>query len=513
MQGIGAPLAVEFVGPWYRALGMANGPRRTGGAKYAQGAALLAVLAGCGEPAIDAVVVWVDGVADDQGNRRVRIYDAGERSSLPLRPDIPGSSIDLLQVGVDARGRGVALSGTDATVWVERGSGRRVSMSAELAGREEVVAEGFSFTRSGDAMLRQLQVDTDAPPTWLFASLSGPDALELEVITPPSVAQPWTLRHASDAPILVWAVVNGGISAVAGPVEVWAYPSEQGQGPFVQQMRPLGRGMMMGRGVEADIPGRVAPPDCPEGLCTSPSGRQLFAMAQGDRCDLLRWSWVEAESAGADTPAERIALECPGGSERAELLAALDDDLLVLGDRFRLYLVDLTADSIAAIPKPPGRVSARLAARGRVLLVASPQGELVRLDAQGPRLVSGVESACIIADGLAVSPSGTWLVQSCNGQTGGPTALDGQVQRISVLGNELYTGIPMRPIAIDDEGNALLYSVSLDDDDGTPRGLFVLTGDGQLTRVDSLEPFPGRVMLSGDDDQLMPGRFTASGPR
>ena len=51
-----------------------------------------------------------------------------------------------------------------------------------------------------------------------------------------------------------------------------------------------------------------------------------------------------------------------------------------------------------------------------------------------------------------------------------------------------------------------------DDEDGVPRGLFVLTGDGQLTRIDELEPFPGRVMVLGPNGQQQPGRFSAAGP-
>ncbi|MCH9684887.1 MAG: hypothetical protein K0V04_25855 [Deltaproteobacteria bacterium] len=480
-------------------------------ANYAQMLVVAAAVGGCGEPAVDAVVVWVDGVADDDGNRRVRIYDSGQRDTLPLRPDIPGSSIDLLQVGLDARSRGVALSGTDATVWVDRGSGRRVTLSAAAVGREESVAPGFSFTRSGDAILRRLEVDSTQPATWLFATLAGVGPAEARTISPPADADRWTLRHAADAPVLVWAQVEGSPAAVDGRVEVWAYPSDEGEGPVVEELRPLGRGTMRGRGVQLEAVAHLPAPDCPDRLCTSPSGRQLFTMVDADGCDVWRWSWVEAESTMAETAPERIAVTCPG-PQQAELLAVIGDDLLVLDDVHRLYLVDLGANQVQAIPKPAGLISARLAARGRVLLVSSPRGELVRIDAMGPRLVSGIQSGCTIQDGLAISPGGTWLVQSCNGQTASGIGFDGQIQRISVLGAELYTGIPMRPIAIDEEGNALLYSVSSDDDEGTPRGLFVLSGDGQLTRIDALEPFPGRVMLPTGGGQAVPGRFSAAGP-
>src|SRR5690606_18739839 len=205
------------------------------------------------------------------------------------------------------------------------------------------------------------------------------------------------------------------------------------------------------------------------------------------RCDLWRWSWVEATSTHDDTPPELVELPCPSNAE-AVLTAALDDDLVVLDDPLRIHLVDLGAGSVSSLPKPAGLLSSYVVARGHALVLSSQQGEVARIDADGPRMVSGVQSPCVLRDGFAVSPSGVWVVQSCNGQSGAPSGVDGQIQRISVLGSELYGGVPMRPIAIDDDGNARLYSVSSDDEDGVPRGLFVLTGGGQLSRVDELEP-------------------------
>lgn len=58
----------------------------------------------------------------------------------------------------------------------------------------------------------------------------------------------------------------------------------------------------------------------------------------------------------------------------------------------------------------------------------------------------------------------------------------------------------------------MLYSIDSDDEDGVPHGLFVLTGDGQRTRVDELEPYPGRSLLSGRTGDPVPGRFSAGGP-
>jgi hypothetical protein len=484
-------------------------------------------VAGCGEPAADVVVAWVDGIADDDGNRGLRIYEAGERDVASIVPDIPGSGIDLLQIGVDGRARGVAVSATDATVWFELGSGRRVTLSAEAARRKELVAPGFSFTSSGDAIMRALEVDPALPPVWLLALLSGPATGRVHALTPPTVAAQshhWSLVHAADAPVLAWIEAGNVPSSLNGRVLALAYPSEEGQGPLVDELRPLARGVVYGRGPVVDDSQFLA--GCPEGVCMSPSGRVLWTLAADGECDLQRWSWVEAGSAQADTLPVRVSLPCPGGAP-VQLVAALDDDLLVLDDSLRIYLVepdalvdagvDAGADDgpavapglVAALPKPGGQLVPYVVAHGRVLVVSSQQGEVARVDADGVRMVSGVQSTCALRDGFAVSPGGTWVVQSCNGQNGESSGLDGQIQRISVLGLELYAGVPMRPIAVDDEGNVLLYSIASNDDDGAPRGLFVLSGDGKLTRVDELEPQPGLVMVTAGSGESVPGRFAA----
>lgn len=514
-----------------RAVGAQSTLRR--GAAVALASVVVLGAAACGEPAAEVVAVWVDGLADDDGNRRLRIYDEGERDVASIVPDIPGSGIDLLQVGVDGRARGFVVSATDETVWFQRGSGRRVTLSAAAVGRKELVAPAFSFTRSGDALLRVLEVDPVLPPVWLLAPLSGP-APRVHVLSPPDrdpLGRRWVLAGAADAPVLVMAEARPSGAGADGEVLAVAYPSDEGEGPVVDDLRALGRGVVYGEGGSADDPSYLG--GCPEGLCLSPSGRVMWTVAGDGGCELVRWSWVDATSTESLTPTRTFAAACPGGDE-ARLVAALDDDLVVLDDRLRLYLVDLgevvaAAEAgpdagdgagpivprepvVTSLPKPSGITRPHLVARGRVLVASARTGEVARIDADGVRVVNGVQSTCILVDGLAVSPGGAWVVQSCNGQNGAPSGFDGTIQRISVLGSELYTGLPMRPVAIDDEGNALLYSIASNDDDGVPRGLFVLTGDGQLTRVDELEPAPGLVMLPGADGVGVPGRFAAAGP-
>ena len=48
----------------------------------------------------------------------------------------------------------------------------------------------------------------------------------------------------------------------------------------------------------------------------------------------------------------------------------------------------------------------------------------------GPRMINGIQSPCNDYDALAVSPSGNWVVRSCNGQVTAPEGVDGQVQRV-----------------------------------------------------------------------------------
>ena len=485
-------------------------------ASYARACALalgLTTAPACGEPSVDVVVVWVDGVANDQGRLPVRIYDSGERDSLEIESDVPGANADLLSVGIDNRARGVGLSEESTNVWIDRGSGRTVTTTIDDAG-PGAVASGFWFARGGDATLRRFELEDEAAPLWLLAPLSGPEGLQVYPLRPPRPATStlrWSIREAQDAPVIVLAEVGGARPSIQGEVVAVAYPSDFGEGPVVDQLQPLARGFFIGRGIANDSSNYITPPACPERACLSPSGRWLYGMDPDGGCQLLRWSWTEAETENQQMPVEELDFACPG-PDVAVLAAVLGDDLVVWDDPLRLYLVDLAAGRIQSVVKPRGPLQSFLVDRGRALVVVSEAGEVVRVDAFQPRTISTVQLPCDADHDVVVSPSGNWMVRTCNGQVAAPDGLDGQVQRVSVLGTELYSGIPMIPIAVDDDGNALLYSVSSGDEEAVPRGLFVLSGGGDLTRVDDLEPFPARVSLPGPDGQGIAGRFAAAGP-
>jgi hypothetical protein len=132
------------------------------------------------------------------------------------------------------------------------------------------------------------------------------------------------------------------------------------------------------------------------------------------------------------------------------------------------------------------------------------------VDASGSRLLATEQTFCSLRDGLTASPSGNWVVQTCGHgslvDAFAPVATTGSIVRVSSLGLERFFGVSMRVLGIDDEGNVLLYSYKTSDAQGSPRSLFVLTGDGQLARVDTLDPTPAAVVLS---DGVL-GRFAAS---
>ncbi|MBC8072657.1 MAG: hypothetical protein IAG13_30335 [Deltaproteobacteria bacterium] len=176
-----------------------------------------------------------------------------------------------------------------------------------------------------------------------------------------------------------------------------------------------------------------------------------------------------------------------------QLLAALSDADVLLEDDARIYLADLDARTWQSLPKL-GTTAMRLLLvdRGRGALLVAPNLQVIRADAHGLRVHSAEQLLCATVESVVSSPSGEWLLAICvRGTTMELPEPDDEVRtvvRISALGMETFDGISMRALAIDDGGNALMYSFSAPDNEHAPRGLFVLGGDGNLARVDTLEP-------------------------
>jgi hypothetical protein len=173
-----------------------------------------------------------------------------------------------------------------------------------------------------------------------------------------------------------------------------------------------------------------------------------------------------------------------------------------------LHWWDMARDEVRSLPilgEPPFHVLA--VEQGRALLFASTNGPVLRADLDGLRPLSLATTPCLAAGGPVASPRGGWIAWTCYDALTELAASQGVVVRVSTLGLERFVGVPMTPLALDDEGQLLLHSVqSVADDtlDGvdardSPRSLFVLSREGVLGRVDELEPEPVAVFVESSE--------------
>lgn len=470
------------------------------------------VTAGCGNAGVDALAVWIDGNFDEQGNRKLQLYERGGRREVPFEPTDPGTGTELLQMATDNRARGIAASGTLGTVYLDLQEVRLGRLAPSVDDTREL-APDFGFLRSGDALYRELLPRTPTMARRLgFMPLTGRFGLTPTVIDSPGepgAGARWEFVSAIDAPVMFWLEVRGAPAAAGGVVQAVVYPSVDNPPLDVVAPTVVATGQLTGRGIdETNAPARSDDGICPNRICVSPSGRVLTTQAN-EACALWQWRWEDAVSPTTPLAATRIRLPdvCPAEID-PYLVATIGDDLVVMDGDERIFLFDLRARTMRAVPKVgDGIARVILVDRGTAILYVTFSGQVARIDDFGPRLVSTEQSFCSIVDGLTVSPSGNWVVMSCNDAPpveGGPQGL---VMRISALGLEQYSGINMNPLAVDDEGSALLYSSDPDDNDAAPRGLFVLDGDGVLARVDDLEPGPDPIALPSETAGRLEGRF------
>jgi hypothetical protein len=466
-------------------------------------------LVACGEPTARVLAAWVTADVGVEVHH-AQIYDDGRRYALPWAPNIPGTSPEKLHLAMDDRGRGVALSGQSRTVYRSLRD-RRIGILTEGEFQGEV-----AFTRNADAIFRFFEPDAIGTVLALLptASRFSMTPVDLRSPTPGSTTSVWSILSASDAPVMFWVEQSDSPLRADGVVQAIAYPSSLGETLPVSEPIVLATGTLRGRAIiEAAHPARIAGDDwCTGRTCVSPSGRVLSTMAPDEPCVLRLWTWTDAPDAQTLVEAERVPL--PDGCRPEDdpwLVAQIADDVFVLDDDDRIYVADLGANTMHAVPKlGDGFGDMLVRDSGRVVLFVTLSGQVVQVDASGPRLLATEQTFCSARDGLTASPSGNWVVQTCGHgslvDTFAPVATSGSIVRVSALGLERFFGVSMRVLGIDDEGNVLLYSYKTSDAQGTPRSLFVLTGDGQLARVDTLDPTPAPVVLSHG----VPGRFAAS---
>lgn len=466
----------------------------------------------CGEPSARVLVAWVSADRGTEVNH-VQIYDDGRRYVVPWATNIPGSRTEQLRLDVDDRGRGIALSGPGETLYQSLRD-RRLGITSE--GRSEFQPE-VAFTRNADAVVRSFKPDAFGTAIVILPTTSEFAMTQFE-LRPPAPVSPesaWTMMSAANAPVFFWIEQGMSPSRAEGVVQAVGYPSALGEVLPVSEPVILATGVLHGRGlVGSERPARISGDKwCAGRTCASPSGRVLSTMMPDEPCTLRVWSWVGARDVDVNVQAERLVL--PRSCRESDdpwLVAQIADDVFVLDDDDRVYVADVTAGSMQAVPKLDGDGFTEMMVRdrGRVVLLVTTTGQVVRVDGSGPRLLATEQTYCSSRDTLNASPSGNWVVQSCGqgsfADAFSPVPEVGSVVRVSSLGLERYFGIPMRTLGIDDEGNVLLHSYRGTDTHRVPRSLFVLTGDGQLAKVDSLDPTPTPVIVSSETT----GHFASS---
>ena len=477
----------------------------------------------CAEPSVDALVVWIDSIGDGDGRRVVRVYDSGERTEAVFEPLLAGASPQQLQLGVDGQARGVLASGERRTRFFELGpnGGRQgfVDLASVIEPEpDEGLAPDFFMTRGDDAVLRQI-LPVGEVKRWAMLPLAGPRALRPVLLTEPEPADDmarWSLGSASDASIVVFTEVRDSPAHADGDIIAVAYPGEDDVSASIDQPVVLSRGVIEARSIDDGLQiGRLTGEHCPDRICMSPSGRVVYVNGKSP-CSVVRWAWADA-APGTEPVAVRIDIppEACVPSADPRLVAVVEDDTIVLDDDQRLYTYAIPEPGLPGVARSVPKLAEGLERfvkiqRGHAYIYLTPAGELVRVDRQGPRIVSTERSVCAVEDGYAVSPNGNWAVLTCGAVTE-ETGIGGAVIRVSPLGLEQFFGISMYPLAIDDDGNAMLYSFDRDEtfEDRVPRGLFVLAGDGELARIDELEPAPAALGIWDARVGRVEGRFAA----
>jgi hypothetical protein len=243
---------------------------------------------------------------------------------------------------------------------------------------------------------------------------------------------------------------------------------------------------------------------CASTVSLSPMGeRAIYKVAGG---------WDELD-ASADPPSAPLVLPealLPPNGNGANLVQVLDrrhSAWVRPGQLLHWDEATGAVDSVPVFATPPYYWFSADHGHAGVLLATS--GPMYRVDADGIEVVTLETTVCNPAPGSqpVVSPSGRWAGWTCLDADGEIDAASGVVVRASATGLERHVGVPMSALAIDDDGDLLIYSIEsifTDEVDqvaptSRPRSLFSLSNGGVLSRIDELEPAPAPVLLGSSD--------------
>ncbi|PRP97414.1 hypothetical protein ENSA5_34520 [Enhygromyxa salina] len=457
---------------------------------------------GCGAEPVEARAIWVD-VFTGEGSRRIHVYDRGERYDF----EVYGETAPQERVRLGPRGRGLVVRAGDYRgAWIGLDDGRRLPL---LLPPSMPGAASFQYAERGDALWWLDDLDASlslvplAPGLGLERDVDG----SMVPLREP-LALSWVVSSV-DAPVLFARHADGGASFLR-------YPDEPGDALGIVReatfsAAPLPGAPTQQRSCQSAI-------DCWTPVGLEPGGE--LAITTSDRQSWQLFERRAPELAGELALPQPLADAVAGGG--LGLLQVIDPWVSVWLGAGQLFRWDRRLDIVDSVPvfaAPP--LFWFTVERGRALVLLSTTGPTYQVDAEALSVVSLETTDCALAPGSApvVSPSGRWAGWTCldaQPAVGEPDlgATSGVVVRVSGEGLERFVGVPMSTLAIDDDGDLLLYSIEsivTDQVDGVaaasrPRSLFVLSAQGVLTRIDELEPAPTPVLLeAGEPSAYMQG--------
>ncbi|MFO7566145.1 MAG: hypothetical protein R6X02_26100 [Enhygromyxa sp.] len=437
---------------------------------------------GCGAEPVEARAIWVDEARGD-ARRRIHVYDRGAIESF----EVLGDTEPLERVLLDPRGRGLVVrTGDRRGAWFDLDDGRRLPLLLPSSSFGATIGFADGALTWIDDHSRALTV----VPLSSGLALSRRGDGTLEPLTRGSALY-WSVA-ASQAPIVFAADVTGTRASF------FRYPTSADQ-PLVIAL-------------EAEASGLSLPASARQ-VALEPGGELAIYSSSIDASG--PWELFDRRA-----PESAGALELPPALEELQatnnlvLLQVLDRRVSVWSGAGQLHRHDRlrgTVESLPTFASPSAFASASASAsaswtaveQGRAGILTTTWGPVYRVDLTGLRSLSLDTTECQGASEPVVSPSGAWIAWACADTSLGSVGESGALVRVSAAGLERYVGVPMTTLAIDDDGDLLLYSSNLVGDGldvigstrGAPRTLFVLSGDGVLTRIDDLEPTPAPILL------------------
>jgi len=486
----------------------------------ALGVSLTIAGAGCSQPAVDVRAVWIGATRTQDGGRTLHSYAAGTITTSRLG----ASSVDPVVadlpvlVELDPRGRGALVRAVDDGWLHELGGagGLRVgyvdlsSMRALPLWVPDALASA-SFTATGDAltwtegcpqMLAVMPLTPGLPLTREQHGASSTLAPLRRALGPAQGACDGRMEVASaaDAPVifLLDARRDGDEVRVVEEAAIAAlrYPAGADETMDLESLA-------QGRLPAGQIPLRLPALGCARSSCgavaVDPAGEAVSVAVYGGDCRLLRFEVASGETVCA------VTADAPAALQTERLVAAISGDHYVFREGLTVHRYDWRSGELSSRPLPGAvdEVFTRVTPDGRAVVVATYSGTALRVDATTIDLLSIERQPCTNPQPPVVSPSGRHLAWTCTLDASDvPFFLDntpnvGDVLRVSTTGMERYQGVPMWALAIDDDGDLLLHSrrnrgfnYELELPPIAPRNLYVLAADGELARIDGLEPEP-----------------------